>query len=164
MTFSVSKIFYSKPWEKKNIRSGNFSPFLFHFLHIVNFIGRKVKALVIKRFDQFTLACLRSSHVFNYQDNTSENLYRRTSVSDEYVSTEFNCWRISVIVHRSANNKLAVDSLVLLVCGLSLIPPGKFFPIKDLWTRVWQTLQVFVYTQLYAPYKFICAYRESFGP
>ena len=28
----------------------------------------------------------------------------------------------SVIVHRSASDKLAVDSLVLLVCGLSLIP------------------------------------------
>ena len=162
MTFSVSKIFYSKPKEKKNIRSGNFSPFLFHFLRTVNFIGRKVKALVIKRLDQFTLAC--SSHVFNYQDNTSETLYRWTSVNDEYVSTEFNCWRISVIVHRSANDKLAVDSLVLLVCGLSLIPPRKFFRIKDLWTRVWQTHQVFVYTQLYAPYDFICAYRESFGP
>ena len=130
MTFSVSKIFYSKPKEKKNIRSSNFSPFLFHFLCTVNFIGRKVKALVIKRFDQFTLAC--SSHVFNYQDNTSENLYRWTSVSGEYAITEFNCWRISVIVHRSANDKLAVDSLVLLVCGLSLIPPRKFFRIKDL--------------------------------
>ena len=103
---------------------------IFRFLHAVNFIGRKVKALVIKRFDQFTLAC--SSHVFNYQDNTSETLYRWTSVNDEYVSTEFNCWRISVIVHRSANDKLAVDSLVLLVCGLSLIPPRKFFRIKDL--------------------------------
>ena len=115
---------------KKTIRSGNFSPFLFPFLHTVNLIVRKVKALVIKKFDQFTLAY--SSNVFNYQDNTSENLYRRTSVSGEYVSTEFNCWRISVIVHRSANDKLAVYSLVLLVCGLSLIPPGKFFPIKDL--------------------------------
>ena len=103
---------------------------IFRFLHAVNFIGQKVKALVIKRFDQFTLAC--STHVFNYQDNTSENLYRRTSVSGEYASTEFNCWRISVIVHRSANDKLAVDSLVLLVCGLSLIPPSKFFSIKDL--------------------------------
>ena len=98
---------------------------IFRFLHAVNFIGRKVKALVIKRFDQFTLAC--SSHVFNYQDNTSKNLYRRTSVSREYVSSEFDCWRISVIVHRSANDKLAFDSLVLLVCGLSLIPPGNFF-------------------------------------
>ena len=98
---------------------------IFRFLHAVNFIGRKVKALVIKRFDQFPLAC--SSHVFNYQDNTSKNLYRRTSVSREYVSSEFDCWRISVIVHRSANDKLAFDSLVLLVCGLSLIPPGNFF-------------------------------------
>ena len=120
---------------------------IFHFLHAVYFIGRKVKALVIKRFDQFTLAC--SSHVFNYQDNTSENLYRRTSVSGEYASTEFNCWWISVIVHRSTNDKLAVDSLGLPVCGLSLISPSKFFLIKDLWTCVWQTLQVFIYTQLY---------------
>ena len=36
-------------------------------------------------------------------------------MSREYVSTEFNCQRISV-------NELAFDSLVLLVCGLSLIP------------------------------------------
>ena len=98
---------------------------IFRFLHAVNIIGRKVNALVIKRFDQFTLAC--SSQVFNYQDNTSKNLYRKTSVSREYVSSEFDCWRISVIVHRSANDKLAFDSLVLLVCGLSLIPPGNFF-------------------------------------
>ena len=60
---------------------------IFRFLHAVNFIGRKDKALVIKRFDQFTLAF--TSHVFNYQDNTSENLYRRTSVSGEYASTKF---------------------------------------------------------------------------
>ena len=43
-------------------------------------------------------------------------------MSMEYVSIEFNSLRISVIVHRSASDKLAVDSLVLLVCGLSLIP------------------------------------------
>ena len=63
--------------------------------------------------------------------------------------------QISVIVHRSATDKLAVDSLVLLVCGLSIIPPkrsrerkrvsGRLFLIKDLSTRVWQTLQVFIY-------------------
>ena len=40
----------------------------------------------------------------------------------EYVSIEFNSRRISVIVHRSASDNQAVDSLVLLVCGLSLIP------------------------------------------
>ena len=40
----------------------------------------------------------------------------------EYASMEFNSRRNSVIVHRSASDKLAVDSLVLLVCGLSLIP------------------------------------------
>ena len=43
----------------------------------------------------------------------------------EYVSTEFNCRRIFVIVHRSASDELAVDSLDLLVCGPSLIPPLK---------------------------------------
>ena len=44
-------------------------------------------------------------------------------MSMEYVSIEFNSRRIfSVIVHRSASDKQAVDSLVLLVCGLSLIP------------------------------------------
>ena len=48
---------------------------------------------------------------------------------------------------------LLVISLVLHVCGLSLYSPkeservsGKLFPIKDLWSRVWQTLQVFMYT------------------
>ena len=39
----------------------------------------------------------------------------------EHVSTVFNCRRISVIVHRSASDKVAVDSLVLLVFGFSLI-------------------------------------------
>ena len=43
-------------------------------------------------------------------------------MSMEYASMEFNSGRISVIVHRSASDKQAVDSLVLLVCGLSLIP------------------------------------------
>ena len=42
-------------------------------------------------------------------------------MSMEYVSIEFNSLRISVIIHRSASDKLAVDSLVLIVCGLSLI-------------------------------------------
>ena len=56
----------------------------------------------------------------------------------EYVSTEFNCRRISVIVHRSSGDKLAVDSLVLLVCGQSYSPKErervsvKLFPIIDL--------------------------------
>ena len=40
-------------------------------------------------------------------------------MSREHVSTGSNCRRISVIVHGSASDKLAVDSLVLLVCGLS---------------------------------------------
>ena len=81
---------------------------------------------------------MRSSN-FLTKDDTLK-LYRRTSVGREYVSTELNCRRISVIVHRSASDELAVDSLVLLVCGPSLILPkrwrervsGKLFPIKDL--------------------------------
>ena len=36
---------------------------------------------------------------------------------------EFNCRRIPVIVYRSASDKLAIDSFVLLICGLSLISP-----------------------------------------
>ena len=44
-------------------------------------------------------------------------------MSREHVSMEFNCRRISVIVHRSVSDKLVTDSLVLLVCGLSLNPP-----------------------------------------
>ena len=46
-------------------------------------------------------------------------------MSREYVSTKFDCRRISVIVHRSASDNIAVDLLVLLVCGLGLIPPPK---------------------------------------
>ena len=44
-------------------------------------------------------------------------------MSMEYVSIEFNSRRISVIVHRSASDKLAVESFTRLAClGPSLIP------------------------------------------
>ena len=44
-------------------------------------------------------------------------------MSREYVSTEFDGRRISVIVHRSASDKLAVESFTRLACfGPSLIP------------------------------------------
>ena len=43
----------------------------------------------------------------------------------EYVSTECNYQRVSVIAHRSASDKLAVDSLVLFVRRLSFIPPKR---------------------------------------
>ena len=44
-------------------------------------------------------------------------------MSREQVSTEFDCRRISVIVHRSASDKLAVESFTRLACfGPSLIP------------------------------------------
>ena len=39
---------------------------------------------------------------------------RRTFVSREYISTEFHFRQISAMVYRSASDKLAVDSLVLL--------------------------------------------------
>ena len=32
---------------------------------------------------------------------------------------------------------------------------GKLFPVKDLWTCVWQTLQLFIYTQLCEPVNLI---------
>ena len=44
-------------------------------------------------------------------------------MSREYVSTEFDGRRISVIVHRSASDKLAVESFTRLAClGPTLIP------------------------------------------
>ena len=43
--------------------------------------------------------------------------YREVGVSYDKFSTEFDCRRISVIVHRSGNDKPAVDPLVLLVWG-----------------------------------------------
>ena len=49
-------------------------------------------------------------------------------MSREYVSTKFNCRRISVIFHRSASEKLAVYSLVLLT---SPKRERKLFPAKD---------------------------------
>ena len=80
-------------------------------------------------------------------------------MSRQYVSTEFDCRRISVIVHRSVSDKLAADSLVLLVCGLSLIPPKRE---KECLTIVSnqrlvndKLFQVFRHTQLYTPYNFI---------
>ena len=68
-------------------------------------------------------------------------------MSRELVSTEFDCRRISVIVHRSAIDKLAVDWLVLLVWGWVFFRSKREkeclvkFPIKDLRTRVWPALQ-----------------------
>ena len=47
-------------------------------------------------------------------------------MSREYVSTEFDGRRISVIVHSSASDKLAVESFSRLACfGPSLIRPAK---------------------------------------
>ena len=57
---------------------------------------------------------MRSSN-FLTKDDTLK-LYRRTSVSREYVSTECNFRRISVIVHRSASDELARRWLTRLAC------------------------------------------------
>ena len=83
------------------------------------------------------------------------------------MSTKFNCRRISVILYRSASGKLAVDSPVLLVCGLSLIRPQRERIKKGVWqiasnqrfvnSCLANSSSVFIYTQLYAPYNFICA-------
>ena len=75
---------------------------------------------------------------------------------------------ISVIVHRSASDKLAVELFTHLACfGPSLISvkqrervSGKVqlkVSNQDLRTRVWQTHLVLKYTLFYAPYNFICA-------
>ena len=74
----------------------------------------------------------------------------------EYVSTEFNCRRISAIVHRSASDKLAVDSLVLLVFGFSLIPQRER-------NSVWQIVsdQTFVNDKLVSGNLSKCLYIHS---
>ena len=74
----------------------------------------------------------------------------------EYVSTEFNCRRISVIVHRSASDKLAVYSLVLLVFGFSIIP-------QRVRTSVWQIVsnQRFVNDKLASGNLSKCLYIHS---
>ena len=99
---------------------------LFHFLPTVHFIFRKV-SLRNSRFDEFTLA--RSSLFLNFIEEICEQ-----------GSTVFSCRRIFVIVHRSASDELAVNSLLgLLVFGQVLFPQierervsGKLFPVKDL--------------------------------
>ena len=54
-------------------------------------------------------------------------------MSREKVSTEFDGRRISVIAHRSAGDKLAVESFTLLAClGPSLIP------VKERKKSAWQ--------------------------
>ena len=77
------------------------------------------------------------------------------------VSTEFDGRRISLIVHRSASDKRAVESFTLLAClGPSLIPVKERKRVSGKvsnQTRVWQTNLVLKYTLLCAPYNFICA-------
>ena len=48
----------------------------------------------------------------------SECVYKHKMLCIKFIAhfSQFNCRRISVIVHRSASDKLALDSLVSLVC------------------------------------------------
>ena len=92
-------------------------------------------------------------------------------MSRELVSTEFECRRISVIVHRSAGDKLAV------VHSSCLFGTDSYSGQRER-KSVWQGFQskicelvsgklskcLIIYTQLDAPYDFICAKRVSFGP
>ena len=85
-------------------------------------------------------------------------------MSREKVSTEFDCRRTHVIVHQSANDKLAV------VHSSSLFEAESYSGQRER-KSVWQgfqykskicelglaNLQVFIYTQLNAPYNLICA-------
>ena len=85
-------------------------------------------------------------------------------MSREKVSTEFDRRRIHVIVHQPANDKLAV------VHSSSLFEAESYSGQRER-KSVWQgfqykskicelglaNLQVFIYTQLNAPYNLICA-------
>ena len=85
-------------------------------------------------------------------------------MSREYVSAEFDGRQISVIVHRSASDKLAVESFTLLAClGPSLIPvkerervSGKVSNQRFVNSCLANSLSVKIYTVI-APYNFICA-------
>ena len=79
-------------------------------------------------------------------------------MSRELVSTEFDDRRISVIFHRSASDKLAVESFTYcLAClGPSLIPvKERGFQSKICELVSGKTPLVLKYTLLYAPYNFI---------
>ena len=123
-TLSVQSAFYTQsafyPWSAVCSPQSAFytDRFPFHSLHSVHFICRKVSRTEInQRFDHFTLA--RSSLIKDYF-----KLYRRGSKSAQnLIVGEFLWLSIVLLVFRS--DKLAVDSLVLLVCGLSLIPPKR---------------------------------------
>ena len=133
--FSVSRIVYSKPYIKILLEVGFFCYFFFTFyIQFILFAGKK--AIEIQRFDQFTLiTCVLVFFKLN----------RKTFVS--------NCRQIPVIIHRSASDKLAVDSRVLLGCGLSLIPPKRekeclktFFQSKICEMCLANSPSVYIYT------------------
>ena len=62
------------------------------------------------------------------------HLWAGSKTAQNFMFGEF----LQYIVHCSASDKLAIDSLVMLVCGLGLKErervSGGLFPIKDLWT------------------------------
>ena len=76
-TFSVSRIFYSKPLDKIWFEVWIFRCFSFTFyMQSISLAGKW--ELKIKRFGQFTLA--RSSNFFTYEDSTLKKIYRRTDL------------------------------------------------------------------------------------
>ena len=94
-------------------------------------------------------------------------------MSREKVSTEFDCRRISVVVHRSVSDKLAVvhSSLTRLSClGLSLIPvkerervSGKVSDQKRVNLCVAISPSFYIYTVIRTLYLHLRSTR-AFGP
>ena len=85
-------------------------------------------------------------------------------MSREKVSTEFDCRQIHVIVHQSANDKLAIVHSSSLFEAESYSGPRERksvcqgFQYKSKICEIGlANLQVFIYTQLNAPYNLICA-------
>ena len=102
-TFSVSRIVYSKPYEKVHLEVQLFafslSLFTFSSFYLPESKPQKLKGLLIDSRSRILLIAGQSYL----------KLYNaRTSVSREKDSTELDCRRTHVIVHQSASDKLAV--------------------------------------------------------
>ena len=84
-------------------------------------------------------------------------------MSREKVSTEFDCRRISIIVHRSASDKLAVIHLSCLFGAESYsgqreeTVSAKVSNRRFVNSYLENSPSVYICIQLYAPYNFICA-------
>ena len=126
-TFSVSRMVYSKPAIRKDLlRSWIFRYFSFTFyIQFILFAGKE--ALEIKRkFDQFTLA--HSSLILNFI--AEGHLWAGNKSAQNFR----DCRRISVIVHCSACEELAV------VHSSCLFRAESYFGQRER-KSVWQGLQ-----------------------